>query len=427
MVVIGGSSRRKPLRQRSDMRYSHIREAEVDYDIVSKAAFAVTVVASATSSLHETMSQSLGKEKGNENRGQKRKADEALVSAAEQPDSCKLVELPQEVLCHVLSFQAEKDLFFLSVMCSNLLKAVEAFSERALEEMKRKHKVDDTWEARISDQSSIKTDMEGPLELPNRYLLWKARRTHLYKLENMGGCNGLGVLPDGERLVSMGRGKIIRMWDLSTKNNRILYDGGNERSFGLCFLCGEHVVATSGGRIRVLSLDGNTVYNVEPPDDGMHVSSITTSQKKVFFAFFGRNEIISCLGLVTGFVQEHEARWGEEMNDEDGYLHFGACGSMLLALDRYAGIHVIDVRNFSLSQFLAGYYTSMVEATGDTNTFVASKDDTIEVMALENGLFSSRFSFLRYPHPSAAVFFSIRVCLSINRWCIELGIRSKTH
>ena len=280
------------------------------------------------------------------------------------------LEREKETKIVALSFQAEKDLFSLSVMCSNLLKAVEAFAKRALEEMKRKHKVDDTWEARISDHSSIKTDMEGPLELPNRYLLWKACRMHLYTLENVRGghvrCDGLGVLPDGERLVSMERDKIIRMWDLSTKNNHIIYDGGDETDLGRCFLYGEYIIATFGGSVHVLSLDGNPVYNVEAPDDEMHVASITTIQKKVFFRYFTRNEIISCLDLVTGVVQEHEAPWSEETNHENRYLQLGVCGSILLALDRDAGIHVIDVRNFSLTQFLAGYYTSMVEATGDT-------------------------------------------------------------
>ena len=86
--------------------------------------------------------------------------------------------------CLILS--DEKDLFSLSTVCSSLLKAVEAFSNVALEEIKTKHKVDDTWEARIRDQSSIETDMERPLELPTRYLLWKARRTHLYTFGKSG-------------------------------------------------------------------------------------------------------------------------------------------------------------------------------------------------------------------------------------------------
>lgn len=58
------------------------------------------------------MSQLTGEGEEAENRGQKRKATEALVvDATEQQDSCKLLELPLEVLSLITSLQGEKDRF----------------------------------------------------------------------------------------------------------------------------------------------------------------------------------------------------------------------------------------------------------------------------------------------------------------------------
>lgn len=72
-----------------------------------------------------------------------------------------LLTLPEDVLRIIMSFQAHKDRISMATTCSDLLKAVESFSERALVKI-RQNDADDTFMAQISDQSSIVKEMQKP-------------------------------------------------------------------------------------------------------------------------------------------------------------------------------------------------------------------------------------------------------------------------
>lgn len=101
----------------------------------------------------------------------------------DEPDSpmlTLLLGLPEDVKAAVMSYQTHKDRLSMATTCWDLYKAVEAFSERKLDEFRRSHQNrDEDWEERLNDQSLIDTVMPKPVELPFRYLLWKAYRIHL--------------------------------------------------------------------------------------------------------------------------------------------------------------------------------------------------------------------------------------------------------
>lgn len=122
-------------------------------------------------------------------RGTKRKASHIMSS---RDDRCMIVGLPEDVRPIILSFLAHKDRISLAATCGDLWKAVESFSKRKLDEFRTEHPSrDEEWETRINDQSSIDTFIPKPLELPFRYLLWKAFRTQLYSFGGAGSSSPL--------------------------------------------------------------------------------------------------------------------------------------------------------------------------------------------------------------------------------------------
>jgi len=358
--------------------------------------------------VRDDMLQSVGNEEASSNRGQKRKAHDALSSSANEQDAqCMILELPGEVMTLIVSFQAHKDQISVATTCSDLLKAVEAFSERALEEMSRA--ADDTWEARIAEQSSIITEMPKPLELPHRYLIWKALRTHLYTLGGSGDCTGLHALPHENRLVSSGGDCIGCLWDLSTKQSVTIFDrSGLMTEHDECFVCGDHVVASFEGDIYVYSLNGDLIYLVEAPWECEYLQSLAVGQEKVFFKYITCGEdSISQLDLVTGNLRRSviTCELGEFSKKFDMFV----CGDVLVVLrdcivnfenddestEHLSGIYVFDLSDFSQKHFFHGEYHSMAKAFDDPTTIVAATRRTIDVLALEDGHLSRRLSIPR--------------------------------
>jgi len=92
--------------------------------------------------------------------------------------------------------------------------------------LKMKHQVDNAFDDRIRDQTDLETSRNKPVILPFFYLLWKAMKTHLYKLaspERNGLdsiCYNLRLSESEDRiLVTSGEvlDRIVQLWDLNSK------------------------------------------------------------------------------------------------------------------------------------------------------------------------------------------------------------------
>jgi len=139
-----------------------------------------------------------------------------------------LANLPSGAIQSMVSFQTAKERASLRLTCVSLCTEVETFCKQALVGLKIKHRVDDTFDARIRDQTGLGTTLTKPVILPFFYLLWKAMRTHLYKLEppvrnNAAHCIHLQLSKSGDRIVlTCAAG--VRLWDLESKQQLRVID-----------------------------------------------------------------------------------------------------------------------------------------------------------------------------------------------------------
>lgn len=106
-------------------------------------------------------------------------------AANEQESRCMIVELPQEVLSIITSFQYHKDRIFLSEVCPELWQAVELFSEKKLEDSKYETQLGDAHRRPIFNRNRNAKATRAPPPVPAvegslfaSFTLWVVRRTH---------------------------------------------------------------------------------------------------------------------------------------------------------------------------------------------------------------------------------------------------------
>jgi len=77
-----------------------------------------------------------------------------------------MLDLPSEgVFQRILSFLDYSERLDLTLVFKNnkrVLEEVETYSKTVYEAMKREHRVDQTFDARVRDQSNLKTDKKSP-------------------------------------------------------------------------------------------------------------------------------------------------------------------------------------------------------------------------------------------------------------------------
>lgn len=345
----------------------------------------------------------------NNNRGLKRKAGDALMSNSDE--RCMFSELPEEVLCHIMSFQAHKDRFPLAAVCSYLRNGVEAFSKRKLEEIKAK--ADATWEERVHDYTFIETDRTEPVELPHRYLLSKSYQTYLYTLGDPGEqffTKGVHVLPGGERLVTRvtdGSNWFCDTWDLPTRRciKRFhIASGPAARVHGI-LQCGDKIVSAVDESVLVCNDDREIVHQVNAPHPPRTFKLHAVYRQKVLFTYVGDNNSISCLDLATGSIHSGVITWEERLSVRSfGLL---VSGDMLLvhcqsdAEDRdnksrnVDGIYVFDLQDYSQKHFFPGGYHSLAVASDEPIIIAAARNYCIDIFELRDEKVSRTKTFNR--------------------------------
>jgi len=320
---------------------------------------------------------------------------------SEEETRCLLLELPGEVASIIMSFQAHSDRLSMAATCGYFWKAVEVFSERKLDEFRRRHagRMDATWDERITDQSLIDTVIPIPVELPYRYLHWKAYRTRLCSFGRMAPCLGgrdfLHVLPDGEGVLTIAQDSSMHLWDPTTKESTVVLDGFNiDRVYEAELLvCGRLIVACFNRRIiQVCNLDGDRLHSYNTNDDGS-IKSMAMNEQKVFFTDSEAN--ISCLELSSGLVRQDLFTFNRSLTDSHGASNMAVCGNMLVFL--CAGIYVFDLEDNAQKDFMAGSYSFIVKATDDDSTLIVGRYDTVTVLSLDEGGLTQSFSFTLSP------------------------------
>jgi len=170
--------------------------------------------------------------------------------------------LPSGVIQNILDIQkSHKDRASLRLTSKSMRNEVEIFCKEALARLKKKHRVDDTFAERIGDQTDLETTRLKPVILPFFYLLWKAMKTYLYKLESPeritgdeAECFNLQLSATGDCIAITALGGDLtcenRLWDLESRQLlRVIGDGEplNE------FLVGDSVVYCFSDKIELWS------------------------------------------------------------------------------------------------------------------------------------------------------------------------------
>jgi len=151
------------------------------------------------------------------------------------PDSVKegavasTVLLPNEVLLRIVSFSDPSARLKMAHTCTTFWKAVEEHEKRVYNEIKRFHRVDETFDARVGDQTNLSTAITGrtkPVVLPFRYRKIVAMKTSLYcitmdPVEHAHMSPEMIISPSEDRIaVKFSRrmmGDAAYVYDLSTR------------------------------------------------------------------------------------------------------------------------------------------------------------------------------------------------------------------
>jgi len=149
-------------------------------------------------------------------------------NAAPLSSSNLLLDLPNEVFLRLVAFSECPARLALAMTCKKARDGVEMHEEKVYLAIKSHHRVDETFEERVCDQSRIKTSITKrikPVSLPYRYKKIIAMKTSLYKFESgdvedrISFPSELVVSPSEDRIVVIGggRGDSAHVYDLTTR------------------------------------------------------------------------------------------------------------------------------------------------------------------------------------------------------------------
>lgn len=171
----------------------------------------------------------------------------------------------------------------------------------------------DTWDARVLDPSSSDTEIQGPLELPYRYLFWKALRSHLYTFTESvergisPHCACLRVLPDG-RLVHCRSDGVAFVWNLETKTAGHLFGYGLAIHYeaNCCTVWSRHQTATflfvnDGKREEAILQDFSLPHCLLGSCHGRHSSQCHTFDSWLLLGLAGLFQCTPCDSFRGGY------------------------------------------------------------------------------------------------------------------------------
>ena len=339
-----------------------------------------------------------------------------------------LPKFPSNVVHHILKFSGNLDRLSLAATSKGMLNEVEVYSKSALARFKTKHGVDETFDARIHDQSNIVTTRSKPVELPSRYLLWASKRTYLYKLgEPRQGCvlhcRSLALSPSGNRILIAENGiardhfaavsprNNVHVVDLPTKQRlcMILHEentGGPARVFWF----GDLIVTCSSSSIRVWSETGQLKHE-------HHAGTLLYKQWKQHpkgVMYISGRDKLQCLDVQTGVLVTHSLSeiTGRQVTgpvtERKVFEIVAICDGKWLILNVRRGlrdddksylseIFSIDISNYSIKQQIKGRFDFdwLVQAADSPSMIYGSNDEDllVDVFEIVDGRLSQLSSF----------------------------------
>jgi len=355
----------------------------------------------------------------------KRRAEDRSAAAAADDDDpfCLMAELPRNAIQHILSFQAHRDRLPLAATSKGMRDEIEIYSESALTKLKTKHRVDETFDARIRDQSNIVTTRSKPVELPSRYLLWAGKKAHLYKLmcePPPGGvyypaCNGLALSPSGTRIMISEKGHtsnghpclIVHVLDCSTKQRLQIIEHVDMAAFDYAdvFWFGDLIVTCSSSVIRVWTETGQLKHE-HRIDQNCHTFSLTRhNQDLVYMTGFDK---IHRLNVQTGVLATNALpeTMCEKFEGVEWFKIF-VCDGKWLILDIVGELHngvfvssmfSIDLCDYSIKQEIEGHPDKQFKQSSDCSTMIygLSMDSSplvVDTFEIVDGCFLPRLSY----------------------------------
>jgi len=224
-----------------------------------------------------------------------------------------LAGLPSGAIQQIVYFQSHKDRASLRLTCVSFHDEVETYCKDSVARLKKKHRVDDSFDDRIRDQTGLETTRTKPLLLPYFYVLWRAMKTYLYKLESpeVGGgsytIRSLQLSATGDRIATIapvGQNHNLRFWDLNSKQLLPVIHGRDNLYPYRVFLVGELAVfCYRDGTIQVWSqTDGSLVGDYHSDNFRYAITDDLAGWKQykgmLFFYYVDRN--IHTFDALTG-------------------------------------------------------------------------------------------------------------------------------
>ena len=331
-----------------------------------------------------------------------------------------MAELPRNAIQHILSFQAHRDRLPLAATSKDLRDEVEIYCESALTKLKTKHRVDETFDARIRDQSNIVTTRSKPVELPSRYLLWAGKKAHLYRLmgEPQGGvllypkC-GLALSPSGTRIMISEKGQtnnersciVVSVVDLSTKQRIQTIEHVDEVAFGRTdiFWFGDLIVTCSSSVIRVWTETGHLKHEHHYESD---IETNTWKPHNQNLVYMSGIKKVHWLNVQTGVLVTNALpeRIGEKF-DEVLLIEIFVCDGKWLILNtvgwardghHLSEIFLIDLCDYSIKQVIEGYFDTQFTQSSDSSTMIyclTRADSRVDAFEIVDGCFLPRHSY----------------------------------
>ena len=332
-----------------------------------------------------------------------------------------LANLPSNAIQHVLSFPAHRDRLSLAATCTDMRDEVEVYSKSTLANFKKNHRVDETFAARIRDQSSIATTRSKPVDLPFRYLLWVCKKTHLYKLgepsqRDVSMCCSLALSPSGDRIliaeeerrgrmIDGGRG-IVSVVDLSTKQRILTIEHGLDRIDDMrrVFYFGDLIVSCSWCVIRVWNSEtGELKFEHRPESE---IVADTWKPQNRGLLYMSVIDKVHWLNIQTGDLVTHSLPAAIRRKfAELGDFEILVCNDKWLVLnidgwsndgEHHSEIFLIDLSDHSIKQVIKGHtYSQLVQSSDCSMTIYGfhADDSLVDVFEVVDGCLSQCFSF----------------------------------
>jgi len=181
-------------------------------------------------------------------------------SNSNSPSSSRflLTNLPSEVYQRVVCFSDFSERMALALTCKKSRNGVEEHEKRVYEEIKRKHRVDETFDERIGDQTNIQTTItkrQKPVDLPWRYRKTVAMKRGLYTVSVAGQifhCTLFKMIlsPSEDRTITIGgplfEPYVVHICNLSTREHvaTLVREEEDEELDNAIFIDDTHIISS---------------------------------------------------------------------------------------------------------------------------------------------------------------------------------------